>query len=160
MEHLTKLHSAGMEIAAIAWEAIENVDPPLDPVNIFKAASSIRCTEMMERFFGTEDFGTMADIVIQFIENTRSDIGGAEAGNFDESVRAVGILGDILSDSESDNPADFAIRQHAFDGLLLLAAARLGKEIAIKERIDQMQESLSKMLLNAAVRRGRQAWEK
>lgn len=156
---LAALQQAGMEKAAVAWETIEAANPPFDPINLLKGISSIKCAEMLTRLRSTDAdaFSEVVDIISQFIQGTLNDVGGAESGNMTEGMLIVETLEALLpfSEEEFGSPKLFAIRMHTYDGLLLLAASKMGKEIIVRERIEQMQMDISMFLLRDIVRRAR-----
>ena len=154
---LEALRQKGMEQAAIAWESIEQEQPPFDPINVFKACSSVKCAEMLTRLRHSSPgtFQAVVPIISEFLEGTLKDIGGTKTGNMEEGMRIVRKIEGLFpfKQEEFDDPSLFAIRQHTYDGVLILAASQFGAEQMIKQRIEDMQMEIAMHLLMAAIRK-------
>jgi len=143
-EEMLQLRQTGMEKAAEVWETLENLPNPMDPANVYKASVSLKCAEFISRVRHLKIAPLLAKIMLQFLENTIAVVGN-EAGDVHEGARAMKVIEEIMPMTEEifNDPTACAMRQHVFDGLLLLAAVRLGKELETKKCLDDMQEDVA-----------------
>jgi len=147
-EEMLQLRQAGMEKAAVVWENLESLPSPIAPVNIFKAVSSVKCAEFANRVRSHRLAPALTRIAIKFLNDTL-DVLGVDAGDIFEGARALDVLAENmpLTDEIYNDPAAYATRQHVYDGLLLLAAAKLGKEAETKRCLDHMQEGIAMLFV-------------
>jgi hypothetical protein len=147
-EELMQLRQAGMEKAAEVWETLENLPNPVDSANVYKAATSLKCAEFINRTRNHKIAPILAQIMLQFLDDTLAIV-GLDAGEVLEGARVLQTIQEAmpLTPEIFADPAAYAMRQHVYDGLLLLAAARLGKEVETKKRLDDMQESVAMVWL-------------
>jgi hypothetical protein len=151
LEELRGIKNEGLAKSAEVYAALSAVQPPLDPISTFKAACAKKCAEMIARFASTEGqrLPELLNIIADFMDSTIKTAGGGEAGNKDDGLRASNLIEDYmpLTDEAYNDPKQFAIRAHAFDGLLLLTAQRFGKEEEVKQHIATMQRGFMKVVL-------------
>lgn len=148
MEDVHQLRQAGMERAAVVWENLETLPKPIAPVNIFKAVSSVKCAEFANRVSAHKHARPLTRIAVKFLNDTL-DIIGTDNGEIFEGARALDILAENMpmTDEIFNDPEAYATRQHVYDGLLLLAAAKLGKETETKRCLDAMQEGITMLFV-------------
>jgi hypothetical protein len=147
-EELMQIRQAGMEKAAEVWEFLENLPSPVDPANVYKAATSLKCAEFINRIRNHKIAPVLAKIMLQFLDDTLAIV-GLDSGEVFEGARVLQIIEETmpLTPEIYNDALAYATRQHVYDGLLLLAAARLGKEVETKKRLDDMQESVAMVWL-------------
>jgi hypothetical protein len=147
-EELSQLRQAGMEKAAVVWEILENLSTPADPSNIYKAVTSLKCAEFISRTRAHKIAPALTKIVVEFLDETLAIV-GVDAGEVYEGARVISVIEEAMPLTEEifNDPVAYAMRQHVYDGLLLLAAARLGKEVETKQCLTNMQESVAMVWL-------------
>src|SRR5271154_3878902 len=151
LDELKELRQQGMERAASIWETLETSDP-VHPVNIYKAACSIKCAEFMTRLRDNPAYGSIVRSLTQFLDGTLDiAIAYKEHSNKVEGVRVIMILEEAmpLTAEVFADPAAYAMRQHTYDGIIMLAAAKMGKEVETREVISKFQEGVVKATLLA-----------
>jgi hypothetical protein len=143
-EELMQIRQSGMEKAAEVWETLENLPTPIDPANLYKAVIALKCAEFINRISHLTVAPVLTKIMFQFLEKTIGVVGN-DAGGVHEGARALQILQETMPMTEEiyNDPSACAMRQHVYDGLILLAAARLGKELETKKCLDDMQEEVT-----------------
>jgi hypothetical protein len=143
-----ELRQAGMEKAAEVWEMLENLPTPIPPVDIYKAASAMKCSEFISRIRTHKIAPEITRLLIKFMDDILAQV-GADAGSVVEGARVLAVVSTAmpLTDEVFNDPAAYAQRQHVYDGLLLLSAARLGKEAETKKVIDELQESVTQAVM-------------
>lgn len=152
-EEALRLRQAGMESAASIWETLENLPQPIDPANIYKAVSSVKVAEFIARIRNHKLAPALMVCVSQFFEET---INIVEEGEIREGVRALVVIEEAMpmTDEISKDPEAGVTRQFAYDGILLLAAVKLGKETETKKCIDEMQDGVAKILIMSYIQDG------
>jgi hypothetical protein len=149
MEDPQRIRQAGMEQAAVVWEILANLSNPLHPVDIIKAVASLKCSEFTEAIHGHRQAPEFLKLVLQFLEDIMNIVG--KEGSLYGGARALEIIEDAmpLTEEISNDPAAFAQRQHTFEGLHLLAAARLGKEAEIKKCHDLLHRTIGALIIRS-----------
>src|SRR5271170_4123966 len=96
IDELKELRQQGMERAAAIWETLETSDP-VHPVNIYKAACSIKCAEFMTRLRDNPAYGSIIQSLMKFLDGTL-EIAKAykEHSSQDEGVRVITILEEAM----------------------------------------------------------------
>lgn len=151
-EEVSQIRQAGMEKAAELWEMFETLPTPIAPVNIFKASSSIKCAEFLTRI---RNHGLYRDIAILISEFTMDTlrIADGEGTGADrlEGFRAIELIEQQmpLTKEVFDDAAAYAQRQHVFDGLIVLAGVKMGKETETKEAIETLQTGVGRAMVTA-----------
>jgi hypothetical protein len=145
---MLQIRQAGMEKAAEVWETLEHLPSPVDPVNIYKAASSLKCAEFISRLRAHKLAYVLSKLMLQFLDDTVVIV-GIDAGEVIEAARVISLIEEAmpLTDEIFNDPMAYATRQHVYDGLLLLAAARLGKEVETQKCLTDMQEGVAMVWL-------------
>lgn len=150
-EKLVELKNKGLENAATAWVSLTAIEPPIDPIDIFKAVCSVKCAEMLARFIKFDASENLAELVIvaDFMDATINVAGGAETGDKAEGLRAIDAVEKMFPFDQTafHDPGLFAIRMHTLDGVLLLSAQRFGKEQEVKDLILSMQKGFMKVVI-------------
>jgi hypothetical protein len=146
-EELLQIKQMGMERAALIWETLEHLPQPIGPVDVFKAVSSAKCAEFVARVRNHRLAPVLMRCVAQFFDATLSIIG--EGGEKSEGMRVLVVIEEAmpLTDDIFNDPAAYATRQHVYNGILLLSAIKLGKEIETKKCLDDMQMGVAKVLI-------------
>jgi hypothetical protein len=146
-EEMLQIKQAGMWKAAAIWEMLEHLPQPIGPTDIYKAASSIKCSEFLARTINHRLAPALVECVTQFFADT-SDIVG-EDGEIPEGLRALSFIEETMpmTDEIFSDAAACATRQHVYDGIMLLAAVKLGKEAETKKCIEDMQQGVAKILI-------------
>jgi hypothetical protein len=147
-QEAVKVRQNGMEKAASIWEILETLPTPIEPANIYKAVTSVKSVEFADRVRGHRFASALLKLVVQFLNESLVVI-GVDAGSVVEGARAQKIIANAmpLTDEIYNDPVAYATRQHVYDGLLLLAAAQLGKEVETKKCIDNMHEGVTKLFI-------------
>jgi len=137
-----------MKKAAAIWETLESLPVPIAPANIYKAAVSVKCAEFTNRVRTHRFAPALLKLVVQFLDDTL-DVVGVNAGDISGGVRALAFFAEAmpLTNEIFNDPAAYAMRQHVYDDLLLLAALRLGKEAETKKCINDMQYGVMRLLV-------------
>jgi hypothetical protein len=65
-EEMLQIKQAGMEKAAVIWETLEHLPQPIEPVDICKAISSVRCAEFLARIRNHKLAPALTQCVMQF----------------------------------------------------------------------------------------------
>jgi len=149
---LNQIRQEGMEVAASIWETLEALPEPIHPINIFKAACSIKCAEFMSRIRGNAAYGTIIKSLMTFLDGTLKVVATLKTkSNRDEGERVIAVLEETmpLTDEVFSNPIAYAKRQHTYDGIIMLAAAKMGVEAETKECISKFQEGVVKAVMLA-----------
>src|SRR5271167_3475843 len=141
VEHIKQL---GMEQAAAIWETLEALPQPVDPVNIFKAACSVKCAEFITRVRNHPIAMTIMKSILEFLDSTLQ-LAEDNDGSRDEGMRVVEVMEAAmpLTDEIYNDPAAYATRQHVYDGLIMLSAAKMGKAPEAKECINRLQSGVA-----------------
>jgi hypothetical protein len=150
---VASIRQQGMEKAATIWETFENLPTPFSPVNIFKAACSIKCAEFVSRIRSNDLLLLLSEYIGAFLDETLAVAGTSTEAAIDEGMRVVDTLEKEmpLTDEIFEDPARYATRQHVYDGLIMLSAAKMGKEKEAKGCIDRLQSGVSKAMLMAMI---------
>jgi hypothetical protein len=147
-EEMVQIKQEGMERAAAIWEVLENQPQPFDPANIYKACCSVKCAEFISRTLTHRLAPALMEAVMKFLDDTLvlvpSEVGSTEEG---ERVMDVLSLEMPLTEEIYNDPSKYATRQHVYDGLILLAAMKLGKEEETKTVLHEMQQSVARALI-------------
>jgi hypothetical protein len=154
-EEVAQLRQTGMEKAAGLWEMFQTLPTPIAPVNIYKAACSIKCAEFLARIRNNSLYFDIARQLTEFMDETlRIAEGEGTKSDMDEGFRAIKLMerempltGEIFDDA-----AAYATRQHVYDGVIVLAAARMGKETEVKECIENLQKGVGRAMVTAIFR--------
>jgi hypothetical protein len=154
-EEVAHIRQQGMEKAAVIWETLETLPQPVEPVNIFKAACSVKCAEFMTRVRNHPMALMLMKSVLQFLEATRQ-VTEDNNGSQEEGMRVVTIFEEAipLTDEVYNDAAAYATRQHVYDGVIMLAAAKLGKEAEVKDCIDEFQRSVAMAMIRSILAQG------
>ena len=149
-EEVAQIKQDGMEKAAVLWETLEALPQPIEPVNIFKAACSVKCAEFMTRIRNHPVALTIMKFILEFLDSTLQ-ITGEESGSRDEGMRVVEVFEEAMPLTEEvySDAAAYATRQHVYDGVIMLAAAKMGKETEAKECIDQLQRGVAVAMIRS-----------
>lgn len=144
-----------MEKAAVIWETFEALPTPLSPVNIYKASCSIKSAEFLTRIRNNSLFRDIAQLLAAFMNETL-EIADGEGTNADrsEGFQAVELIEREMPLTKEifDDAAAYATRQHVFDGLIMLAAAKMGKAEEAKQCIDNLQKGVARAMVTAVFR--------
>lgn len=152
-EEVTQLRQTGAERAATLWEMLEALPEPIAAVDIYKAACSIKCAEFLSRIRNNSVYLEITKLLAGFVDETITIIGdgsGDRIGGFrviDLIEREMPLTKEIYEDA-----AAYATRQHVYDALILLAAAKLGKAEETKDAIDHLQKGIARVMVMAIVR--------
>jgi hypothetical protein len=148
-EEVTRIREQGMERAASIWETLENLPQPVEAVNVFKAACSIKCAEFMTRVHNNPVFPVIMKSLVQFMDGTLSVVENVAGSDSSNGMRVVAVLEEAmpLTAEIFADAAAYATRQHVYDGLIMLAAAKMGKEQETKACIDRLQGGVAKAML-------------
>jgi hypothetical protein len=70
-------------------------------------------------------------------------------GEVSGGVRVLSVVEEAmpLTDEIFNDPAAYATRQHVYDGILLLTAVKMGKEVETKKCIEVMHAGVAKILI-------------
>jgi hypothetical protein len=147
------IRQQGMEKAASLWEALENLPTPVDPVNIFKAACSIKCAEFVSRIRSNDLLVLLAEFIGAFLDETKALTEVNDAASQAEGMRVVKTIEELMPLTKEifEDPALYATRQHVYDGLIMLSGAKMGKEKEVKGCIDRLQSGVSKAMIVAMI---------
>jgi hypothetical protein len=154
-EEVAQIKQHGMEQAATLWETLETLPEPIDPINIYKAACSAKCAEFMMRIRNNPVAVVLMGTLMKFLDETMKITGG-QKGSKEEGMRVVTEIERAMPLTQEifDDAVAYATRQHAYDGIIMLSAAKMGKETETKEAIDRFQASVAKAMLMAIFRGG------
>lgn len=154
-EERLQLKQKGLEQAAAIWETLENLPQPIDPVNIYKAACSAKCAEFLSRIRHNTLFDEILGALMQFLDGTLKITGDVKSDK-DEGMRVIDTITQAmpLTDDVFNDPAAYATRQHVYDGIIMLSAAKMGKEAETKECIDLLQASVARAMVIALLKAG------
>ena len=151
-EEVAQLRQTGMEKAAVIWEMLEALPTPIAPTNIYKAACSIKSAEFLARTRSSPIFPTIMKLIAGFMDETIQIAGES----VDENDRAEGFRAIELFEQEMpltkeiyDDPAAYATRQHTYDGIIVLTAAKLGKETETKACLEHLQQGVARAMVTA-----------
>lgn len=150
MEIRDEIRRQGMERAAMIWEMLETLPEPIEAVNVYKAACSCKCAEFMARLRGNPIFEAVAGYLVHFMDSTINVVKEfASISSKGEGMHVVEFFEQImpLTAEIFADPAAYAIRQHVYDGIIMLAAVKMGKEVEVKKCIDALQADVAKMML-------------
>lgn len=151
-QEVIQIRQAGMEKAAALWEMFETLPVPIAPINIFKASSSIKSAEFLTRIRNNGLYRDIAMLLAEFAMDTLQ-IAGEEGTHDDraEGFRAIELIeADMpLTKEIFDDAAAYAQRQHVFDGLIMLAAAKMGKLDEAKAAIETLQTGVGRAMVSA-----------
>ena len=155
-EGVAQVKQNGMERAASIWAMLESLPQPFDPVNIYKIACSIKCAEFITRIKNTNVYSMMLSFLMDFLDTTRmiaDDGNEVTKGTIEEARRCASVLEEAMpfTPKAFNDPKAYAERQHTFDGLIMLAAVKMGKEVPTKVCIDKLQEAAAKVILVAVM---------
>src|SRR5271170_7783752 len=96
LDELKELRQQGMEKAASIWETLETSDP-IHPVNIYKAACSIKCAEFMSRLRDNPAYGTIMRSLMSFLDGTLEiAMAYKEHSSREEGERVITILEEAM----------------------------------------------------------------
>jgi hypothetical protein len=152
VKELNQIRQDGMEKAAAIWETLELLTESIHPVNIYKAVCSIKCAEFMLRLRDNPAAGMTLKSLLLFLDNTLEIAKPLSAySNQDEGMRAVKVLEDAMPMTSEvfQDPSAYASRQHTYDGVIMLAAVKMGKEVETQEVIAKFQEDVVKAVMFA-----------
>jgi hypothetical protein len=151
-EEVAQLRQTGMEKAAVIWEMLEALPTPIAPTNIYKAACSVKAAEFLARTRTSPIFHSIMNIIALFMDETIGIAGESTA----ETDRIEGFQAIELFEREMplsaeifDDAAAYATRQHVYDGIIILAAAKLGKEEETKASLERMQQGVARAMITA-----------
>ena len=151
-EEVAQLRQTGMEKAAVIWEMLEALSTPIAPINIYKAACSIKSAEFLARTRSSPIFQSIMMLIAEFMDET-VQIAGESTAETDraEGFRAIELFEREMPLSKEifDDASAYATRQHAYDGVIVLAAARLGKEEATKASLERLQQGIARAMVTA-----------
>jgi len=153
-QEVAQVKQNGMERAASIWAMLESLPQPFDPVNIYKTACSIKCAEFITRIKNTNVYSMMITPLMDFLDTTRTiadDGNEVTKGTIEEGHRCADVFEEAMpfTSKSFNDPKSYAERQHTFDGLIMLAAVKMGKEVPTKVCIDKLQEAAAKVMLVA-----------
>jgi hypothetical protein len=154
-EEMLQIRQAGMEKAAAVWEALEHLPQPIEPADVYKAVSSVKCAEFLARTRSHKLAPALWRCVAQFLDATLGVVGD-EAGDKSEGMRALSAIEETMpmTDEVFNDAVAYATRQHVYDGVLLLAAVKLGKETETKKCLDDMQAGVAMVLVMSYLKEG------
>jgi hypothetical protein len=151
-DELLELKDQGTATATSLWEKLAVIQPPFNPVNLFKAVCTIKSAELLTRLSqsGGSDLQEFLDAIGAFVESTLEVAGGATAGDQEGGMTAVKTLEALFPISKADfeDPARFAIRQHALDALLFKAASDFNKESETKAAVQTLQMEFMRIVIS------------
>jgi len=138
LEETSKIRQEAMERAAAIWETFEHLPQPIEPVNIYKAVCAVKCSEFVARVRRSPLFDLLASLVAEFLNGTIEI--GDNGGSIREGKRALAVVEGAmpLTPEAFGDPAAYAVRQHVYDGIIMLSAAKMGKEKETRECIDRL----------------------
>jgi hypothetical protein len=94
-------------------------------------------------------------LIAEFMDETVQIAGQS----VDETDRAEGFRAIELFEREMplskeifDDASAYATRQHAYDGVIVLAAARMGKEEETKASLERLQQGIARAMVTAVFR--------
>ena len=150
-DEIAQIRQQGMERAAVLWETLENLPQPISPVDIYKAACSLKCAEFMTRIRRNPLFLTIMKSIGEFLDGTAAVVG--DAGDRDEGLRAVSVIEEAMPMTPEvfEDATACATRQHVFDGVIMLASAKMGRDKETKECLDRLQEGIAKAMIEAMI---------
>lgn len=154
-EEVLQLRQAGMEKAAVLWEMFESFPTPLNPVNIFKASCSIKSAEFLSRIQNNGLYSDIMHLIAVFMDETLALAGGEGIpSDMGEGFQVIDLLEREMPLSQEifDDPAAYAQRQHVYDGLILLAAAKMGKQTEVAACLDRFQKGVGRAMVTAIFR--------
>jgi len=152
VEELNQIRQEGMEKAATIWETLELLPEPVHSVNIYKASCSIKCAEFLARLRDNPAYSMTMRSLMAFLDSTLEIAAPlSEFSNKEEGMRVIAVLEEAmpLTQEVYEDPAKYAMRQHIYDGIIMLAAARMGKEEQTKEVISKFQDGVVKAVMFA-----------
>jgi hypothetical protein len=152
VKDLNQIRQDGMEKAASIWESLELLSNLFHPVNIYKAACSIKCAEFMMRLRDNPASTMTLKFLMAFLDRTLEIAEPLnDYTNRDEGMDIVKILEQAMPFTAEvfQDPTAYATRQHVYDGIIMLAAAKMGKEIETREVISRFQEDVVKAVMFA-----------
>lgn len=149
-----KIRQDAMERAAAIWEKFENLPQPLEPIDIYKATVSVKCAEFLARVHNSIVFGDLMRAISEFLESTLeiAERDGA-FGSLAEGRRVQAVLGDDMPMTTEvfGDPSAYAERQHVYDGIIMLAAAKMGREADTKACLERMHAGIAKAMRVAII---------
>jgi hypothetical protein len=151
-EEVEQLRQTGMEKAAVIWEMLEALPTPVVPTNIYKAACSIKSAEFLARTRSSPIFSQIMEIIAEFMDAT-IQIAGESVDENDriEGFRVIELLEQEMPLNQEifDDPSAYATRQHTYDGVIILAAAKMGKEEETKASLENLQKGVARAMITA-----------
>jgi len=147
-EEVQELKQQGFEQAATIWEMLENLPQPIAPINIYKAACASKCAEFLTRLRNNMLLAVVMKSVTQFLDGTLEIAESFTGSSSAEGMRAVAVFEEVmpLTDEVFANTKKYAQRQHVYDGVIMLAALKMGREKETKECIDRLQMGIGKAM--------------
>jgi hypothetical protein len=144
------IRQQGIEFAASLWEMLELLPQPFQPVNIFKAACSVKCAEFLSRVRDNPLYPELSPLISRFMEET-INIVGRESANQVEGFKVVEFFEKEMPLTQEifEDAAAYAQRQHVYDGMIMLAAARMGKEEETKKCLTRLQKGCVRVMIMA-----------
>lgn len=148
IEKSGEIRKGGMEKAAALWEVFELLPQPIAPIDIYKAACSIKCGEFFARIRHNPASTMIATCLGEFLGESM-EIVGEEKGSLEEARRSLKVIEKEMPISEEvfNDAVAYAQRQHVYDGIILLSAAKMGKEAEVKACIERLQTGIAKAVL-------------
>lgn len=153
-EQSRSIRNSAMERAATMWERVINDPQPFAPVNIYKAACTVKCSEFLARVANSSLFLPLMTVIMDFADKTIDIVGEHSASSQREGTRCAIVLENEmpLTDEVFANPVAYAERQHVFDSILMLAGAELGKAPETAAAIERLQNDMGEVFAIAALK--------
>ena len=153
-EEVTQIRQRGMEKAATIWATLESLSAPIEPVNVYKACCSIKLAEFVARTLNHSLFSMLLAACDGFVDDTLKIVEGMK-GDTKEGERVLAVIENDMpmTDEVAADSAAYAQRQHVYDGLILLAAAKMGKEEETKAAITRMQDTIAGVMVVSLLKR-------
>jgi len=150
IEEVSQIRQRGMETAATIWVTLESLSEPIDAANIYKATCAIKCAEFVARIRTNPLFDVILPLLGEFLDGTL-EIAQNYPNDKSEGMRVITVLETAmpLTTEVFNDSAAYASRQFAYDGVIMLAATKLGKETETRECIEGLQLGVAKAMLTA-----------
>jgi hypothetical protein len=152
-DEITQIKTQGMEQAAVIWETLENLPEPIPAVDVYKAACSLKTAEFIARVNTNIVADAISKALTTFLDTT-IQIAGEDAGSSVNGLRAMDVFEQAMPLTEEvfNDASAYAQRQHTYDGIILLAASKMGKTKETQACLQDLRADITRSMVVAMFR--------